>query len=251
MSRRHLFAVALSLGVFLLASDVPQARKPPKPTPDLPGTLTFDCRSDFGTISCTTGDRIIGDSRNYPGIGAPEGGEGAFLRDVNKELWVGMGSGLYKQLIDFNEPSGIAPCALTNNCRFTTARFPGNSVLIDQENAEIQSNVVTGPGGDVVANGLMSIGVGASGWARLKITFTDPLGDPSLLWGIRFNSFEYAGSSEIPVSRIDVCTWRFGTDGDELAGLLANGSGRNKGRTDEGLYVLRFHMNLQVPALCP
>lgn len=253
MALRHLASLSVVLALCFAASGPLAAQKKGKPGPDRPATLTFSCTSsNFTNVICQNLDRVVGDTRNYPGTGTPETGQGAFLREINKELWLGFGAGVYKLLLDFTERADIAPCSLNNNCQFNTNRFPNNLMLADVEDGEIQSNIVAEPGGIELPNGLL--GVDGSAFARLKINFADPL--DGALWTVRFNALEYAGSNEIPVTRIDSCNWLFESDGDDddndgtiepLAGLSKAG---RRSRTDEGLFVLRFSMTLRVGSLC-
>jgi hypothetical protein len=104
---------------------------------------------------------------------------------------------------------------------------------------------------------LRSIAPGSTGTARLKLSFTDPTDGTGFT--IRFNPNEYPGSQELPVTRIDACTWKFEADGDDdngdgvvepLAGVPGPYDKKLKIRYDEGLFVLRFSMTLRVPGMC-
>ena len=253
----HRPALAILI-VLAIGPGVPAAaQKRPRPSADLPATLTFACTAtDFSNVFCPNADHIVGDSRLYPGTGAPETGQGAWFRDSNKELWLGFGQNVYKMLIDFTDRADVPPCAVTNSCRLPSA-FPNSQTVVDVEDGEIQSNVVSGPGGAELPNGLLDLDVGESGHARLKISFQ--AASLSSSFTIRFNPFEYPGSNEIPVTRTSVCTWLFEADGDDddangtiepLAGIPGTYNKQTKTWNHEGLFVFRFSMTLRVPGLC-
>ncbi len=244
---RITMACALAVVAYLALTVAIDAQKH-KPAPSSQqGTAEFRC--SFNLPGCTTGDKILGDGGDYHGIGAAETGEGAQL-NANREMWIGVGSGLYEFQLDFPPPAGVPPCQLTGNCR-----LPSQSVLIDQENAEFQSNVL-GPddGSQPTGNGLLDIPITPTPttWqSRLKISFADPLGR-SLLWGLNFNTIDYAGATNVNVTRTNGCTWVFEPAPGDRGGLSSYGStGKGKStRTDEGLYDMPFRITFRVPGLC-
>jgi len=241
-------AWALAVVGFLALAVVVDAQKKGQAPSSQRGTAEFRC--NFSLPGCTTGDKILGDGSNYPGIGAAETGDGAHLNS-NREMWLGGGSGGYELQLDFSAPAGTVPCQGTGTCR-----LPDLLVLIDQENLEFQSNVLgLTDESQSTPNGFLDIPITpmSTTWrSRLKISFGDPLGW-SLLWGLNFNTIDYAGATNVNVTRTDSCTWVF-----EPAPLLDRGGlssygsiGKGKStRTDEGLYDMPFRITFRVPTLC-
>jgi hypothetical protein len=233
----------VTMALCLMASVFTEAqKKPSKPPSSLPGTAVFRCSF---TQSCTSDDSILGDGTSYQGIGAAETGEGAHLSSV-QEMWIGIGSGLHSVELHFTQPVGAAPCSssATAPCRLSSTTV----VAVD---GEFQSNVLDA-NGQPSPNGLLDVAPGTKTRTRLKISFSDPWGR-SLLWGLNFNTIDYAGATDVNVARTDQCTWVFEPGPNDRGGLSAYGS-LNRGkavRTDEGLYIMPFTITFSVPSMCP
>ena len=236
---RALCVIALSL-IAGFVTPVTAQKKGGKPTTQ-PAVLSFRCPS----VDCTGTDRIVGDGSDYQGTGVPETGQGAHW-NTNNELWLGFGQGVYQLFLDFSQIDGVAPCSTSGTCRLPA--LTGPIIEIDQENGEFQSNVLAN--GQPSANGLLDVVVGQTARTRLKISFGDPLG--RVLWGLNFNTIDYAGATNINVMRTDQCTWVFEPGENDRGGLHAYGSmGKGKAvRTDEGLYNMPFKMTFRVAGMC-
>ena len=244
--RRGLWVLALAT-CFGISVSLEAQKKPTRPPTSQAGNVVFRCPG----ADCPPTDRIVGDGTNYQGIGVPETGEGAHLNS-NQEMWIGVGSGVYSVALDFSEPDGSAPCSSSTSptpCRFPALNNP--IVVVDQENGEFQSNVLDVSELQPSANGLLDLGIHETRRTRLKVSFSDPAGR-SLLWGLNFNTIDYAGATNVNVTRINSCSWVFEPGPNDRGGLSAYGHiGRGKDvRTDEGLYVMPFRITFTVPAMC-
>jgi hypothetical protein len=244
MQSRLLVSLCVSLGAALGAPGQALAQKG-KPPADVPGEARFRCPAE---IDCVGSDGIKSDGRLYVGIGAAETGQGAILNVSNHELWLGFGENIYPLFLDLVQIDPGAPCLPTGMCRLIDPL-----VTIDNEDGEFQSNVL-GPGdGDApAANGLLDVPINETWRSRLKISFYDPWGR-DLLWNLHFNTIDYAGASNINVTRTDVCSWVFEPGSSDRGGLSAwgNATKGKRVRTDEGLYLLPFRIKFTVPSLCP
>ena len=178
------------------------------------------------------------------GLGsAAETGQGAFLRLSNGELWIGFGESVYGLDLDFTQLQGTAPCAATSSCR-----LPSSTVHVFATDGEFQSNAL-GPDDDdePAATGLLAVPVNATWRSRLKVTFFDPWGR-GLVWGLNFNTIDYAWASNINVTRTGDCTWVFEPGAGDVGGLSAwgNSAKGKRVRTDEGLYIMPFKITFSV-----
>jgi hypothetical protein len=227
-----------------------------KTTSSRPGSAAFRCDFVSPSAECTAlvaVDPIRGDHSGYAGTGVPETGEGAHLTSGG-ELWVGIGSGGYQLEITIPEtalddPSGLPPCASSGTCRLLN-----HVILIDQVNAEIQSNVLSpSTGSDTATLSQMPVTSPPATWrSRLQFSFYDPWGR-DLLWGLDFNPLNYSTSTPLNVTRAGACTWVFEPAAGDRAGLRAYGTtaAGKRTRTDEGLYAMPFRLTFTVPSLCP
>jgi hypothetical protein len=247
MTIRHVLvlysAFVLSLGYVGLAEA--QGGKKPKPPASWPGTATFRCN---GLTTSDCGDSIVGDSSFYEGLGAPEGGEGAHLRDSSswgREMWIGVKNGL-RLYINFGEQDQDAPCHAGAYCQFGSS-FPNNDILIGERYGEIQTNVIDQSGMGDLTRSLLDIPSGETWQARVHIAFYDASGR---LWNLNFwNQFPSEGG-HASIKRLAACTWEI-TDGDSKAELstLVRVSGKQF-RSYEGFYPAKFLITFEAPG-CP
>jgi hypothetical protein len=116
------------------------------------------------------------------------------------------------------------------------------------EATTLQTNVVI-PGTDTeAANGLLSIPVGATWPAKMKLIFNLP--DPVIGargWAVRFNPRDYPGSTHLAVTRESETTWIIEATASHLAKLVSTGGRRDGGTIDEGLYIMPFRIRATRP----
>lgn len=235
MNHRLMISLGFLLAAAIGAPNQALAQKG-KPPADVAGTAIF-CGSTGSVADCVGNDAITA-TEVLAGIGvAAETGQGAFLNVSNGELWIGFGESVYGLYLYFTQLQEPPPCAATNSCRllFTT-------VQVIATDGEFQSNAL-GPndGYEPAANGLLAMPVTATWRSRLKVTFFDPWGR-DLLWSLNFNPIDYAGASNINVTRTGACTWVFEPGPGDVGGLSAWGNSvkGKRVRTDEGLYNMPF-----------
>lgn len=197
-------------------------------TSNVPVSVTFRCPGS----DCGTPDRIRGD------IWGPYAG------DVTRYYLTSTGDLFMKVdlprtfTLDFTMPDGMAPCALTSTgCR-------KNFDIIDVPSPTPATFVNPTNASDVeLPNGFLSVPVGGSAFARVKINFPDPSGRP-YLWTIRFNSGAYAGSTNVAVRRLSESTWEVEASDADRARLVSRTTKGRTVTTDEGLYVMPFKMTV-------
>jgi hypothetical protein len=138
--------------------------------------------------------------------------------------------------LDFSD--GPAPCS--------TCRRTFTTIAIDSSyNATLHTNVIDPATGKEAADGLRSIPLGATWRARLNIAFntTGPAGE-TIRWAVRFNPRDYYPSDHIWVTRTASDTWELYSTSAERA-MLVSVCCRQKGYTNEGLYVMPFRISLK------
>jgi hypothetical protein len=177
---------------------------------------------------CVTQDRLQGDGAPY-----------AATLNVNREFRIDLAGSSRTFELDFVD--GPAPCS---GCRRTFTIL----TLGSAEEATLQTNVVI-PGTDTEAsNGLLSIPVGATWPAKMKLIFNLP--DPLLgqrSWAVRFNPRDYPGSTHLAITRESSTSWIIEATTSHLAKLVSNGGRREGGQIDEGLYVMPFRIRATRP----
>jgi hypothetical protein len=137
--------------------------------------------------------------------------------------------------------NGSALCGAACRRNFT-------SLSIDADNLTwFHTNVIDPATGAEAGNGVLSIPVGATWRSRLKIAFdtTGPSGE-RIQWAVRFNPRDYYPSDHISVFRSSLTTWEiFATDAERA--MLVSVCCRQKGHTNEGLYVMPFRLHVSTP----
>jgi hypothetical protein len=218
----------------LVATALPFAAKPPKPT-NTPVSADFRCR--LGDVCA---DRILGDPGG-PYIGSLPTMVGAFLTPSYTFTLLLEGSG-QSLTMDFTAPVGVAGCVAHSSCRknfdqFTTYSIPYGSTVIPIDAS-----------GDVWPGGLTGMPVATALAARMKINFPDPSGR-SLIWTVRFNTRDYPGSGYVSVIRVNSNSWKVSASASstQLANLVASPSGGAQRQTDEGLYEMPFELTIVKP----
>jgi len=237
-----LFVTTLVLSLGLAVHLDAQGKKKPA---SWPGTAVFRCNG-LGTVACTEGDLIVGDSTSYPGHGTPESGDGAHLR-TSYEGWIGLRNG--RQLfIDFGTQDMSAPCVAGGYCQFNAA-FPNASMLADGVTyAEISTNVVAVNDSADATPTLLDIPINDTRPARVLISFYDP--NTGNLWNFNFSDQRRPEGSLGQIKRTGPCAWEI-SDGGGQAELSTIVRVQGKAfRSQEGLYSAPFLITLTAPG-CP
>lgn len=242
MSLRKLRVPLTAVGVaLLLAAQGPSidAQKGGKPTVK-PATGTFRCpgpdcpTADPTAVPAVLTDGIQGDQFSVP-FSAADGATLDAVGEFSLRL-VPNGRSLF---LDFSNGSPLCGAA----CR---RKFTGLS--LDSDNLTLfHTNVIDPATGGEAANGVLSIPVGATWRSRLKIAFdtTGPTGE-RIQWGVRFNPRDYYPSDHISVSRSSLTTWEvFATEAERA--MLVSVCCRQRGHTNEGLYVMPFRLHVTTP----
>jgi hypothetical protein len=141
--------------------------------------------------------------------------------------------------LDFS--NGLWSCGAACRRNFT-------SLSIDSSNiAWFHTNVIDPVTGGEAGNGILSIPVGATWKSRLKIAFnTMGAAGETIQWAVRFNPRDYYPSDHISVYRSSSMTWEVFATSNERA-MLVSACCRQKGTTNEGLYVMPFRLYVSTP----
>lgn len=239
---------ALTLSLLVVGASL-RAAKPAQT--DTPVTVTLRCavvgdrNPDASCPSSTSPDRIQGDPAG-PYVGNATTGLGAFLTASGNDLALKL-SDTRGQLLgltismDFRSPYGLAACISKKNCRRVAPYF-FDVATTDQSPFGDLVNPVDASGVDL-PNGLLSIPIGTSANANMKVNFPDPFGR-TLTWTVRFNPVSYPGSSYVTVTRTADGAWVVEASATSLAKLVASPSGDTRNQTDEGLFYMPFRMTV-------
>jgi hypothetical protein len=203
-----------------------------------PVTLEFRCPM---TADCLAVDGIEGDSMGtYRGTtpnGAattPEGTEsnlGSYFTEQGLLVFaLKPGRGRFVSF-DFSQPLGAAPCAAKCRKNFTAATsdesLPGSRTYpLDAAGADLP-------------NGFNSIPVGGSAPAKLFLNFADPDGR-DILWTVRFNPYQYPGTSLLTVTRTSSTTWTVEADANDVAQLESATTSGKQVKLNEGFYRMPY-----------
>ena len=214
-----------------------------------PGTASFRCVLN----GCPEGggpDGILGDGSDYAYVQNVQNADqmvGAGMYSANGDMHINLGSpSQYHVWLDFRTPVDNAGCSVVHPAEC----FPyGNQLLKIDTKTEIQTRLTDAAGNDT-GGGLLSMAPGADGFARVRFDFTGQAEGDGLLWRVRFNKLDYAGSSDMAVVRLadKPCTWVFTADTDDLAGVWTSKtiSRKKAERIDYGLYVMPFQLTFNL-----
>ncbi len=109
------------------------------------------------------------------------------------------------------------------------------------------TNVVNPSTGDLAANGLLTIPIGATWPSRLRVGFTTiNASGTSVSWAVRYNPTDYPGSDLLHVTRIDATSWDVEASATDRARLVSFISKRQGGNIDEGVYSMPFRVRVTV-----
>jgi len=236
----------LALFVCLTLASTVDAQRGGKPrASDTPALATFRCngptaqtRVPPGTLcgpSAELGipDAITGDGSAYAGVGDDwTSGTGAFLRtDGQLTLYLHAAAG---RMVFLNFEEVVRPPGVGARKTFDFA---------DLDALEITTTVVDPASNTIAANGALSVPIGVTWPARLKVNWTDPY---RVLYTIRFNENTYPGSTPARLTRTSANSWILWATDTDLARLVTPGMG-NKPPVDEGWYVMPFEITFTVP----
>lgn len=233
-----LTAVTLSFVAMDLQPPV-AAQKRGKPTSQ-PATGLFRCpgfecpAANPTSVPPVLTDAITGDYADLPFAQ----GDGSTLDTVGEYSLRLVPNGRFLSL-DFS--IGSAPCGAGCRRNFTTINLDAANLTL------VHTNVIDPATGDVAGNGMLSIPVGETWPSRLKLAFntTGPNGE-NIAWAVRFNPYYYYPSDHVSVVRTSTASWEiFATDAQRA--MLVSTCCRQKGNTNEGLYVMPFRMKVSTP----
>ena len=222
MHRKLTSLTSALLALVLLTVDNHAAKTPA----DQPATATFRCAALVANCPAfALPDGIRGDGSPY-----------AAVLNSNRELRLELLSGGGRTIwLDFTN----GPACLTG-CRRTFDTLFLDSVLV-------QTNVVDASGAEV-SNGLLSIPVGGSSHARLKIAFnTLNATGQTVLWAVRFNPETYPGSDHVTVTRTAANTWEVEAMGSDRALLVSSILRKNGSELQEGPFFMPFRITVVSP----
>jgi hypothetical protein len=220
MNRGLLHALGVA-AVLLIA--IPMHLRGAKPLPDLPASATFRCAAQ--TADCRSAlapDRIRGDGQTYD-----------VVLNTNRELQLSLQTGGGRTVwLDFTD--GPPRC--------TACRRTFDTLFLD--NTLIQTNVVDALGNEVTG-GLLSIPVGGTSAARLKVDFStlDATGQ-SVIWAVRFNPESYPGSDHVMVTRTATNTWQIEATNSDRALLVSSIFRKNGTQQQEGPFYMLFKITV-------
>jgi len=231
----------LAVGILLTfqTSSIDAQKGGGKPT-SKPATGMFRCPGPDCPVADPTGpiavltDGIRGDHFALPYAAA----DGATIDTVGEFSLRLVPNGRFL-FLDFSNGSPTCGAACRRN--FT-------SIEIDSVNlALFHTNVINPATGGEAGNGVLSIPVGATWRSRLKIAFdTVDSGGQRIQWAVRFNPRDYYPSDHISVFRSSSTSWEvFATDSERA--MLVSTCCRQKGTTNEGLYVMPFRLRVTMP----
>ena len=242
MPRRQLpiSLMALATAALFAAYTPPMdAQKGGKPT-TRPATGTFRCpgpdcpTADPTAIPAVLTDGIQGDHFAVPFSAA----DGATVDTVG-EFSLRLVPNARSLFLDFS--NGSAPCGAGCRRNFTSLSITSDNL------AWFHTNVIDPATGGEAANGVLSIPVGSTWRSRLKIAFdTTGANGERIQWAVRFNPRDYYPSDHISVFRSSLSTWEvFATEAERA--MLVSVCCRQKGYTNEGLYVMPFRVHVTTP----
>jgi hypothetical protein len=143
-------------------------------------------------------------------------------------------------VLDFS--NGPAPC---DGCRrdFQTITVDNTNQLV------FQTNTIDPATGEEASDGLRSIPVTGTWRARLKVAFnTVNQQGEGIAWGVRFNPEGYPPSDYIYATRTGLNSWvLYATEAERAMLLSPAPCCHQKGRTNEGLYVMPFRVMITTP----
>jgi hypothetical protein len=201
-----------------------------------PATAWFRCPGLACPIanSPTLTDAIWGDLFDQPYLYA----DGAVLGTTG-EFSLTPKPGGRSLTLDFS--NGPPPCV---GCRrdFQTITVDADNLLV------FQNNTIDPATGEEARNGLRSIPVGQTWRSRLKVAFnTVNQQGENIAWGVRFNPRDYAPSDHIWATRTGLNSWvLFATEAERAMLVSPPPCCHQKGRTNEGLYVMPFRVAITV-----
>lgn len=234
---RPWLATALSLVTLgLLSSLSVDAQKQGKPTPT-PAAGLFRCpgpdcpAADASASPPVLTDGIRGDQYAVDYATA----DGAKIDTLGEfSLQPAAGRTL---VLDFS--NGTALCGAGCRRTFTTLEAGEAYTTI------FHTNVIDPSTGAEAADGLRSIPVGQTWRSRLKVAFnTLDSSGRTIQWAVRFNPRDYYPSDHISVLRTSLTSWEIFATTSERA-MLVSTCCRQKGHTNEGLYVMPFRLSVQ------
>jgi len=234
----RLMALAVALAAVTLPPSV-AAQKKGKPT-NQPATGLFRCPGaecpapDATAVPAILTDAITGDQFSYPYSST----DGASIDTAGEFALRLLANGRFL-FLDFSNGSPTCGAA----CRRDFA-----SIAITADNLALwHTNVIDPATGGEATNGVLSIPVGATWRSRLKIAFdtVGPNGE-RIQWAVRFNPRDYYPSDHVSVLRTSASTWEiFATEAERA--MLVSTCCRQKGNTNEGLYVMPFRIHVTTP----
>ena len=242
-------AARIMLMTLIAGSSALAQGKNPKTPAKWPGTADFRCSYVVGIVSCPPGvdpDGILGDGSTYALVNDADGTAGAGMYSSNGDMHINLGTpSQYAVTLDFRRHvSSQTGCST----QYPGECFPYRNDLVTLTTlTEVQSRLVDAAGNDR-SGGLLSLAPGEVAFARLRFDFRDGAG---LLWRVRFNKLDFAGSSDVRVTRDagEPCTWVFEAESDDAAGVWTSKvpAGQRKAvRIDYGLFYMPGQITVQV-----
>jgi hypothetical protein len=230
------------VGTFLVFTAVlpPSAagQKGKKPT-TTPATGTFRCPgAECPVADPTAVPPVVTDAIRGDQIGLSYGPDDGAALDSQGEFSIQFVPNGRFLVVDFS--NGQAPCL---GCRRTF-----QSLELNADNLTVFHTNVIDPATSLEASdGLRSIPIGQTCRSRLKLAFdTWDAAGHNIKWAVRFNPRDYYPSDHISITRTSAGTWEaFATDAERA--MLVSVAGRQRGYTNEGLYVVPFRVFISTP----
>ena len=207
----------------------------------IPATLTFRCTGASLTCpSMDNPDRIQGDGNGTyvgqtPSKTTPQ--QGAYI-DSFDELYFGL-------------PPTIGRSAFFDFSNVTQPPSDGRRSFIALWSSRLQPPSLAGPrdaNGNRLANGLYSIAVGGTMVGAFKWDFYDtPNSTDTYLWTIRFNPWDYPGTSPVSITRTGQSAWTIEAALDAVGELQATTTSGKQVVYPEGFYKMPFQVTVTVP----
>jgi hypothetical protein len=185
-----------------------------KPPANVAATAQFRCPGD-----CSAGDAIRGDGGANYAAGLNSNSEFDLTPTVSRVVW-----------LDFGALTGCAGCRR-------------NFTSVAVTNGVIHTNVVDPATGQLAANGLKSIPMGATWPSFIKVSFETVQNGVTVLWTLRFNPVEQPQTTTVDVTRTSATSWVIEAMASDLAALVSK-EVRKRGETNEGAFVMPFRITV-------
>jgi hypothetical protein len=220
------------------------AQKKPAPPPELFGTAWIDnhpgdpCAADPAT-------RVHSDCVGDEGAYFSDGSGTSARLNSERAFWLQTYGARYVTL-DFSVPvAGSVTCGTGCYRKFPDVMHtvvPKNTS--DPWTAALHGNAIDAAGVRL-ANGLLSLPVGAASDARFFVNFPDPDGG-RFHWTLYFNPTSYPESDFVTVTRTGVCSWEIESHGRGKLVAHGVGKGAQQASTGEGVFWMPFRIAFQM-----